>query len=96
MGKIYKVTWGDSTFYSKWIIPTAECVICKNQVPEDEINVNGMCEKCQEIENNLLEKLAGKWADKVTEEEERRSFWAAFHDLEQEEENEEIKDWWVW
>ena len=70
-----KVNWSGFTFESKWVVNATECVICKDKVPVDEVNVNGMCEKCQEIENNLLERLAGKWADMVTEEDERRSFW---------------------
>ena len=88
-----KVNWSGFTFESKWVVNATECVICKDKVPVDEVNVNGMCEKCQEIENNLLEKLAGKWADMVTEEDERRSFWAAVQNLEEPEEP-EVGGWW--
>lgn len=88
-----KVNWSGFTFESKWVVNATECVICKDKVPVDEVNVNGMCEKCQEIENNLLERLAGKWSDRVTEEDERRSFWAAVQNLEETEET-EFGGWW--
>lgn len=67
-----RVNWGGFTFDSDLLVQTKKCITCRDDFPENEINVNGMCNKCQEIENKLLEKLAGTWANKVLDNEEQQ------------------------
>lgn len=69
------IKWGDFTFESTWLVPTTKCVTCREDIPVNDINANGMCDTCVEIENRMLERLAGKWADMVIEKEEKRGWW---------------------
>ena len=70
-----KINWGGFAFDSKWLVQTKKCVTCREDFPEEDLNVNGMCDKCIEIENKMLERLAGKWANMVLEKEDKKMGW---------------------
>lgn len=67
-----KIRWGGMEFENSWLIQTKKCVTCREDIPENEININGMCDKCVEIENRMLDRLAGKWANKVLEDDDKQ------------------------
>lgn len=72
------VNWGGFAFESKLLVNTTKCVTCREDIPVTDINANGMCDTCVDIENRMLERLAGKWADMVFKEEEEnkwRGWW---------------------
>lgn len=68
-----RINWGGFSFESSLLVHTKECRGCRKDFPEDKINSNGYCSSCQDIEDRMLERLAGAWADKVLKEEEKRS-----------------------
>lgn len=67
-----KVNWMGINFESNWLIETQECTACRERKPLDEILGNGMCKRCTDIENNMMERLAGKWGQMVMDEENTR------------------------
>lgn len=69
------INWGGFSFDSNWLVQTKKCVTCRENIPEHDLNVNGMCDRCVEIENKMLERLAGKWANMVVEKEEKMGWW---------------------
>lgn len=69
------INWGGFSFDSKWLVQTKKCVTCREDIPERDLNANGMCDRCVEIENKMLERLAGKWANMVIEKEEKMGWW---------------------
>lgn len=69
------VNWDGFNFESKWLVNTTKCVTCRDDIPVTDINANGMCDKCIEIENKMLERLAGKWANMVLDKEEKMGWW---------------------
>ena len=46
---------------SKYLIETKECCTCREKIPVNQLLGNGMCRRCTDIENNMMERLAGKW-----------------------------------
>ena len=71
-GELNTINWGGFEFNSRLLVEVEECCICHDKKPIDEILGNGMCRRCTEIENNLMERLAGKWGQMVLEQENAR------------------------
>ncbi len=67
-----RISWGGFEFDSKYLVQTKKCTACRDSYPEDQVNVNGLCERCQDIESKLLERLAGTWASKVLDDDEKQ------------------------
>ncbi|MDE5977131.1 MAG: hypothetical protein K2G70_01515 [Turicibacter sp.] len=63
------INWGGFRFESNLLVEVKECCTCRERKPKGEILSNGMCGRCTEIENKLLERLAGKWGLMVLEQE---------------------------
>ena len=53
------VNWDGFRFASEWITETKECCTCREKVPVDKLLSTGMCQRCTDIENKMLERLAG-------------------------------------
>lgn len=61
------VNWGSFRFASEWITETKECCMCHEKVPVDKLLSTGMCQRCNDIENKMLERLAGKWGQMISD-----------------------------
>lgn len=61
------VNWDGFRFASEWITETKECCTCREKVPVDKLLSTGMCQRCTDIENKMLERLAGKWGQMISD-----------------------------
>lgn len=61
------VNWDGFRFKSEWITETKECCTCREKVPVDKLLSTGMCQRCTDIENKMLERLAGKWGQMISD-----------------------------
>lgn len=91
-----KINWGGFVFESNLLVEVKECCTCREKVPVDQLLGNGMCQRCTDIENNLLERLAGKWGQMVTEEENARYNSEIMRRLRQNAESEKRNGWSSW
>ena len=88
--------WMGFEINSKYLIEVEECCACREKIPVDQLPGNGMCQRCTDIENNLLERLAGKWGQMVIEEENARYNSEIMRRLRQNAESEKRNGWSSW
>ncbi len=72
------VNWDGFRFQSEWITEAKECYTCREKVPVDKLLSTGMCRRCTDIENKMLERLAGKWGQMVLEQESEADVWGRY------------------
>ena len=91
-----KINWGGFVFESNLLVEVKECCTCREKKPINEILGNGMCQRCTDIENNMMERLAGKWGQMVINEQNARYNSEIIRILKHNHEEEKRSGWFLW